>query len=362
MVPFDIITNSCSRNYRAKSLPAQPRTDVVSSPLQRSGGDENGGEPGGGCDCAHTGGSRIRAGPTSTLLDPICYALRDPIDHRGAETWVAADPERGLGDPIGGLQRARPRGDRGPGSPGCSVMLPASSRRESIRCSQQVQLQRAPLCGAAVAQRERDSRTSSAPPPAARAAARTCSSSGCKRGVQAREVLAPARGEAFQPVRLGHAERGLHVGDLEVVAHVREDVLVVVAGRAARRSGPRSGGRRRRRRPGGHQQSRPHSRSEATARAPRGVGASPPRRPPPSSCGGRDRTSRSRPAPNVPARRPPMREPSASQQSSISTRSCSRHSASTPGRVERVAEAVGGEDRRACAGRSRPRTPPSDGL
>ena len=47
---------------------------------------------------------------------------------------------------------------------------------------------------------------------------------------------------------------------------------------------------------------------------------------------------------SVPTGRPPMREPSASQQSSISTRSCSRQSASRPGAVEGVAEAVRGED------------------
>ena len=56
-----------------------------------------------------------------------------------------------------------------------------------------------------------------------------------------------------------------------------------------------------------------------------------PRRPRPSSCGGRDRTSRSPQRRTCPTWRPPMREPSASQQSSISTRPCSRQSASTPG-------------------------------
>src|SRR6478735_11859522 len=56
MVPFEVITNSCSRNYRAKSLLAQPRIDGPSNCLNARGRCKwrGAGEVG----SAHTGGSR----------------------------------------------------------------------------------------------------------------------------------------------------------------------------------------------------------------------------------------------------------------------------------------------------------------
>src|SRR5215203_3359806 len=101
MVPFEVITNSCSRNYRAKSLLAQPRDDASSSARTRTTGRNGGGDGEG--SCAYRGEPQ-RAGPTSTHFEPICYALPDPIDHRGAEPGVASDPERSLRDSIGGAQ------------------------------------------------------------------------------------------------------------------------------------------------------------------------------------------------------------------------------------------------------------------
>ena len=97
MVPFEVITNSCSRNYRAKSLPAQPHIDAASRTLSTCKSRRNGGEAW-RTEPAHTGGSRS-AGPTTTLLVLICYALPDresKIRYSGAER---PDP---------GLARLRP--------------------------------------------------------------------------------------------------------------------------------------------------------------------------------------------------------------------------------------------------------------
>ena len=49
--------------------------------------------------------------------------------------------------------------------------------------------------------------------------------------VEAAEVGFAGGGEFVELVELGEPDRGLHVGDLQVVADVRVDVLVVVAAR-----------------------------------------------------------------------------------------------------------------------------------
>src|SRR4051794_41973778 len=104
MLPFEVITNSCSRNYRGKSLPTQPRDGAIHAPTSDDG--DTGGEAGGG------GAARRpkpkRAGPTSTRLQPIFYALEDPFDQFRRKSFVAAG---GRGFPLGGRPpRRRPGG------------------------------------------------------------------------------------------------------------------------------------------------------------------------------------------------------------------------------------------------------------
>src|SRR3954447_20607403 len=91
MVPFEVITNSRSRNYRAKSLLAQPRIGAPST-ARTSASDGHGGEPA-RVVCAYRGEPQ-RAGPTTTHMEPICYALRDPDRSSEAETRAVAHPER----------------------------------------------------------------------------------------------------------------------------------------------------------------------------------------------------------------------------------------------------------------------------
>ena len=234
-------------------------------------------------------------------------------------------------------------------------MLPASSKPRVDPLLEQVQSAGASALPRHLRAASADSRTSSAPRSGSARGSTTCSSSACNAACRRSKFSLPADREAFQPVRLRHPERGLHVGELEVVADVREDVLVVVAGRqraeaaveAAAADAVEAGRAPAVAAPLAQRADRARPRRRPWCR---------PRPPPPSSCGARDRTSRSPRRRTCPSVRPPMREPSASQQSSISTRSCSRQSASRPGRVVRVAEAVGGEDAaRARADRVRER-------
>ena len=181
-----------------------------------------------------------------------------------------------------------------------------------------------------------------------------------QRRVQALEVLLPARREAFQPVRLRHPERGLHVGELEVVAHVREDVLVVVAGREraeaaleAEAADVVDAGRA------------PAVAAPLAQRgdgaAPRRVGRSPPRPPPPSSCGARDRTSRSRRGRTCPpgARRCASR---ARRSSPRSARGRARGRAPRGPARRTGCRGSGRRGCRGCAGRWRRRTPRATGC
>ena len=99
-------------------------------------------------------------------------------------------------------------------------------------------------------------------------AGRASSSSGASAVAQAaRGCARRARDEVVEPVELGDADRGLHVGRLQVVAEVRVDVLVVVAVRAA---SPSCWSKRLPQVfvacPGSHQQSRPQSRNDSTMR------------------------------------------------------------------------------------------------
>src|SRR3954453_10688716 len=100
MVPFEVITNSCSRNYRAKSLPAQPHFDAASRTRSTCKSRRNGGEAR-ELKPAHTGGSRD-AGPTTTHLVLICYALPDresKIRYSGASAQILVYPVKGSSNP-----------------------------------------------------------------------------------------------------------------------------------------------------------------------------------------------------------------------------------------------------------------------
>ena len=116
-----------------------------------------------------------------------------------------------------------------PWKPGWRTRLPASSRRVSIRRSSRNSCRR----------RRR-------PAPPSRSVRGKPNQDGSASGRRARQhepvghrrerrgepgrVLAPPAAELVELGQLRHAERRLHVGDLEVEADVREDVLVVVAG------------------------------------------------------------------------------------------------------------------------------------
>src|SRR3954447_25673476 len=86
MLPFEVITNSCSRNYRAKSLPTEPREGAIHAPTSDDG--DTGGEAGEGGAPGRP--KPRRAGPLPTGLQPICYALEDPFDQLRRKSLVAA--------------------------------------------------------------------------------------------------------------------------------------------------------------------------------------------------------------------------------------------------------------------------------
>src|SRR3954452_12287989 len=92
MVPFEVITNSCSRNYRSKSLPTQPRTDAAST-LTTSDHDDNGGEPGRRCRAA--AGAEPRW-PYINALPPNLLRTRRPIRSIGSQVLDATDSLQAL--------------------------------------------------------------------------------------------------------------------------------------------------------------------------------------------------------------------------------------------------------------------------
>ena len=116
-----------------------------------------------------------------------------------------------------------------PWKPGWRTRLPASSSRVSIRRSSRNSCSRrrrsAPPSRSVSGKPNQDG---SAP---GRLRGRTSrSANGRERRREVGGVLPPPAAEVLELGELGHAQRGLHVGDLEVEADVREDVLVVVAG------------------------------------------------------------------------------------------------------------------------------------
>src|SRR3954453_13976206 len=86
MLPFEVITNSCSRNYRAKSLPTQPRIDAVSHSNERRRRQWRGSRGG---RCRTSAGAKARR-PYINALPP--HLLRTPgvIRSIGAQLLVAA--------------------------------------------------------------------------------------------------------------------------------------------------------------------------------------------------------------------------------------------------------------------------------
>src|SRR5215212_7627538 len=138
MLPFEVITNSYSRNYRAKSLPTQPRADALSRPTSDDG--DTGGEA--GEEDAARRPKPKRTGPTSTRLQPICYALEDPFDQLRRKSLMSA--VRGAFQSVRRPPCSRPaaRTGRSPGragrSPDTASATTAANRcwkRGTLKCS-----------------------------------------------------------------------------------------------------------------------------------------------------------------------------------------------------------------------------------
>src|SRR4051812_45684999 len=81
MVPFEVITNSRSRNYRAKSLLAQPRIGGPGKRSDRAKRAETAGEPA-RVGSAHTGGSRNAQALQQRTWGQLVTRSAIHIDHR----------------------------------------------------------------------------------------------------------------------------------------------------------------------------------------------------------------------------------------------------------------------------------------